>query len=84
MEIVMLNTNVFGRPFDNTKEQRILDETLASIDILLLSVLNFIRIKTSDILFAEFSLIKDEPKREMVISLARQVSIGRPNRNIFI
>ena len=64
MESVMLNTNVYGRPFDDLKQKRIFKEALDSVDVLLLSILNFIIVKTSDILFAELSLIKDKPKRE--------------------
>ena len=81
METVMLNTNIYGRPYDDIRQKRILKEAMASLNVLLLSVLNFIIIKTSDVLFAELTLIKDKPKREIIISLVKQIGKERIKLN---
>ncbi len=76
MEIIMLNTNVYGRPYDDITQKRILEEAIASVKIFSLAILGSVIVKASDVLFAELSLIKDKPKREMVVLLVRQISKG--------
>ena len=72
-ETVMLNTNIFGRPFDDISQERIHKETADCFNIILLSVLDFIKVKSSDVLFAELTLTRDKTKRELMISLANSI-----------
>lgn len=71
MITAMLNTNVYGRLYDDLKQDRILKEALDSSHIFLLATLKFIEIKSSDVLFAELNLIKDKPKRDIILSLIK-------------
>ena len=77
MITIMLNTNVYGRPYDNLKEDRILKEALASFRIFLLAALRFLEIKSSDVLFSELKLIEDKIKREIILSLVRHITKER-------
>jgi len=53
---IMLNTNIYGRPFDDLDQGRIMNEALASFKIFLYSALGFMSIISSDVLFAEITL----------------------------
>jgi len=66
---VYLNTNIYGRPFDDITQDRILKESIASTKILLLAFTRLISIITSDVLLTEISLIGDRSKRELVESI---------------
>ena len=81
MITAMLNTNVYGRPYDDLEQDRILKEALDSSHIFLLSTLKFVEIKSSDVLFAELNLIKDKPKRDIILSLIKQVTKERIKLN---
>jgi hypothetical protein len=63
---VYLNTNIYGRLFDDLTQDRILKESIASTKILRLAFLRLIPIMTSDVLLTEISLIEDCSKRELV------------------
>ena len=69
----MLNTNIFGRPYDDLSQKRILEEALASFNVFILSTTKFISIKGSDVLFAEVGLIKEEAKRELGLKFINSV-----------
>jgi predicted nucleic acid-binding protein len=73
METLMLNTNVFGRPYDDINQKRILEEALDALRIFILATTKRVRIKSSDVLFAELTLIKEETKRELILSLVENV-----------
>ncbi len=73
MEQVMLNTNIFGRPYDDLSQKRIFEEAMASFNVFVLSATKFISIKSSDVLFAEIGLIKEEAKKELVLKLVNLV-----------
>ncbi len=81
MITVMLNTNVYGRPYDDLRQDKILKEALDSSHIFLLSTLKFIEIKSSDVLFAELNLIKDKPKRDIILSLIKHAAKERIKLN---
>ena len=81
MENVMLNTNIYGRPFDDLSNKKVLNEALASYKIFLLSSSRFFGITTSDVLFAELSLIKDKSKRDIIFYLIKTVSKERIRLN---
>jgi predicted nucleic-acid-binding protein len=63
---VYLNTNIYGRPFDDLTQDRILKESIASTKILLLAFTRLIALITSDALLTEISLIEDRSKRELI------------------
>jgi len=66
---VYLNTNIYGRPFDDLTQDRILKESIASTKILLLAFTRLVSVITSDVLLTEISLIEDRYKRELVESI---------------
>lgn len=70
----MLNTNVFGRPFDDLTQPRIQEEATQALNIFLLAAAKLIVIKSSDVLYAEVNLIKDEAKQELTLSLIKSAS----------
>ena len=70
---VMLNTNILGRFFDDISQDRIRKEAGECFSIILLSVLGFINVTGSDVLYAELTLIKDKTKRELILSLANSI-----------
>jgi len=71
---IYLNTNVFGRPFDDMSQRRILEEALASINIFLFSVAGLVSVVVSDVLLAELSLIEDKSRRESTESVITGLS----------
>ena len=78
MQIIMLNTNVFGRPFDKLGSKEIMDEALASYKIFSVAYSGLIEVKTSDVLFSEVSMIKDELKRKFVVNRKTTTAGYRP------
>jgi len=76
---IYLNTNIYGRPYDDLKQRRILDEAIACLRILVLSFSNLFRIIGSEILLAEIGQIKDISKKEAVEDLVvATISIALP------
>ena len=65
---LMLNTNIYGRPFDDTSQARIAKEAEASYKIFLLASSDFITIVSSDILLAEIKLVGDKAKLDVITS----------------
>lgn len=71
---VMLNTNVYGRPFDDLSQERIAKEANASYKIFLLEASDFITIVSSDVLLAEITLIEDKAKLDVVGRLIKSTA----------
>ena len=71
---VYLNTNIYGRPFDDLTQDRILKESIASTNIHLLAFTRLISVITSDVLLTEISLIDDRSKRELVEAIVTYLS----------
>ena len=78
---IMLNTNVFCRPFDDKTDPEIQAESDYSERIIELAELKQIKIVASDILYAELGLIEDERKRDIVLNEINGVSQERINTN---
>ena len=74
---VMLNTNVFCRPFDDLTDTLIKKEALFSEEILKLAESKQVEIITSDILYGELSLISDQHKMEIILSEIESVTQER-------
>ena len=81
MKRIMLNTNVFCRPFDDKTDPEIQAESDFSERILELAELKQIKIISSDILYAELSLIEDERKRDIILNEIKGVSQERIDAN---
>ena len=77
----MLNTNVYCRPFDDKTDPEIQAESDFSERILELAELKQVEIITSDILFAELSLIEDERKRDIILNEIKGVSQEKISAN---
>lgn len=77
MIVVMLNTNVYGRPFDDLHSPEIAAEASAAYKIFLLGYSGLITIRTSDVLFAELSVIKDAFKKKFIFHLVEQTGEDR-------
>lgn len=77
MIIVMLNTNVYGRPFDDLRSPEISAEASAAYQIFLFGYSGLITIRTSDVLFAELGMIKDALKKKFIFYLAKHISEDR-------
>ena len=73
MKKIMLDTNIFGRPYDDIGQERIRKEAAIARQIFQLSVQKKIVLVSSDVLFAEISLIKDEAKKEMILTLVKEL-----------
>ncbi len=78
---VMLNTNVYGRPFDNLQSRKVFEEAVACCRIFQLAAAGEIDITSSDVLFAEISLISDALKKKAVFYLVSQFSGSRMELN---
>lgn len=74
---IMLDTNIYGRPFDDLGRGEVRNEAIASYQIFLLASSDFLEVKTSDVLFAEVNLIKNRLKRDIVLHLIRRLSKER-------
>jgi predicted nucleic acid-binding protein len=79
--IIMLDTNIYGRAFDNFQQKRILNEAISAKQIFSWSIEKKLIIKSSDVLFAELELIKDQTKRELTISLVKEICDVRVHLN---
>ena len=77
MIIVMLDTNVYGRPFDDLHSYEIAAEASAAYQILMLGYSGLITIRTSDVLFAELGMIKDALKKKFIFYLVKQTGENR-------
>jgi len=67
---VYLDTCVWGRPFDDQRDEVIKEETAAFFEILLEVDLGNLEVVASDVLFAELEDISDESKRDRIKGLA--------------
>ena len=74
---VMLNTNVYGRPFDKLNSKEIIEEASASFEIFSLACLGKFEIVTPDVLISEIKMIKDKLKRKFILHLVKHVSNER-------
>lgn len=74
---VMLNTNVYGRPFDKLTSKEIIEEAAAAFEIFSFACSGKFEIITSDVLFSEVKMIKDKLKRKFILYLIRYVSDKR-------
>ena len=74
---IMLNTNVYCRPFDDQSDDKIKDEANSALDILSQVAKGNVKIITSDVLHEEVDLIKDKSKRESVFYLVETVEKER-------
>lgn len=68
---VYFNTNIYCRPFDDLGQQKIFNEAAASLKLFLLSSSKVIQIVSSDIVWAEISLIASLAKRDAVESFVQ-------------
>ena len=81
MQKIMLNTNVFCRPFDDKTDPEIQAESDFSERILELAEQKKIKIIASDILYAELNLIDDERKRDIILNEIKGVSHEKIDAN---
>ncbi|MBI2657603.1 PIN domain-containing protein [Candidatus Woesearchaeota archaeon] len=76
---VMLNTNIFCRPFDDLKDPIIKNESIFAEKIFDLAENKKVEIFTSDILYAELNLISDQRKRDIIFNEIETISQKRIN-----
>ena len=81
MERIMLNTNVFCRPFDDLTEDTVKEEAKSAESIFLLAQQKRIDIISSDVLYDEVDLIEDRTKNESVYYLIKTVEKERISTN---
>ena len=81
MAKVMLNTNVFCRPFDNQTDSKVKEEADSALRIFSYAHEGKAKIITSDVLHEEVDLIKDKSKRESVLYLVETVETERASSN---
>ncbi len=74
---IMLNTNVFCRPFDSLEASRIIEEAKSSEIIFSLAWQGKLDIISSDVLYSEVDLIDDKTKNESVYYLIKTVEKER-------
>ena len=77
MKKIMLNTNVYGRPFDDKTNPDVKSEAEYAERIIELAELKKVKIITPDILYAELSLINDQRKRDIILSEINSISHER-------
>ncbi len=70
---VMLDSNIFGRPYDDLSQKRILEEAIDCFHIFMMSAAKFINVKSSDVLVAELSLIKNNTKKRLILNLVDKI-----------
>lgn len=63
---ICLDTNVWCRPFDDLRQERILDEAEAVNKLFLMNSVGLLKIITSEAVIAEVSLIEDVEKKDQV------------------
>lgn len=71
-----MDTNVWCRPFDDLQKKKIFKEAEAVEKILLMAVVSFLKIITSEVVMAEVLLIEEIEKREEVEFLITTTSAG--------
>lgn len=64
-----LNTNVYGRPFDDLSHKKILEEAIASMRVFMLVSAGLARVIGSEIVLAEIGKISGFSKREAIEEL---------------
>lgn len=77
MKKIMLNTNVFCRPFDDLTDPVVKEEAESAENIFTLAQQKHIDIITSDVLYEEVDLIEDKAKNESVYYLIKSVEKER-------
>ena len=77
MKRIMLDTNIFCRPFDNQLDYKLKGEADSTLSILSQTTEGQAEIITSDILYEEIDLIGDKNKRESVYYLVKAVESER-------
>ena len=77
MKKIMLNTNVFCRPFDDLANDSVKEEAKSAEKIFSLARLEKLNIISSDVLYEEVDLIEDKIKRESVYYLINAVEKER-------
>ena len=73
MKKIMLDTNIFSRPFDDLSNKSVKLEAESSKKIFNFARDKIVSIFTSEILFYEIGLIKEKDKREVIFHLAKNV-----------
>ena len=73
MKKLMLDTNVFCRPFDDLSDESIKNEAIFAEKIMGLSKNEEIEILGSDVLFAELDLIEDLHKKDIVFNEVKSI-----------
>ena len=81
MQKLMLNTNVYCRPFDDKTNPEIESESMYSEKILELAEHGKIEVISSDILYAELGLIEDNRKRDIILNIIESVAQHRISAN---
>ena len=84
MKRIMLNTNVFCRPFDDQSYHKLRQEADSALSILSQAAEGKAEIVTSDVLYEEVDLIKDKNKRESVFYLIEGVESERISSSKYI
>lgn len=77
MKRIMLNTNVFCRPFDDMASKTIREEAKSADFIFSLAYQEMIEIISSDVLYEEIDLIEDKAKYDSVYYLIKSVEKER-------
>jgi predicted nucleic acid-binding protein len=72
---VYLDTNVYGRPFDDLQQERIAKEAAAAFKLFMWREASRIEICASEILLAEVGLIEDRMKRALIEETVLRVSV---------
>ena len=81
MERIMLNTNVFCRPFDDLANDAVKEEAKSAERIFSLARQGKIDIISSDVLFEEVDLIDNRTKKDFVYYLIENVEKERISTN---
>ena len=81
MKRIMLNTNVFCRPFDDLTDDVTKEEAKSAEGIFSLVHQKRVDILSSDVLYEEVDLIEDKAKNESVYYLIRTVEKERISTN---
>ena len=74
MKRIMLNTNVYCRPFDDLNDPIIKKESKFAEKILEFAENKKVEVITSDILYAELELISDQRKKDIIFNEIESIS----------
>ncbi len=74
MKRIMLNTNVYCRPFDDLNDPVIKKESISAEKILKFAENKEVEVITSDILYAELELISDQRKKDIIFNEIESIS----------